>query len=110
MSDPRVDEQFLFSDVAYGPPGGEGDDWNVRPELVFRNQDPWPFRGDVFLTLNADPVYRMETGIANGSNEFIEKVAPADAHSFDTRQHEGKDPLSRFQEAFQAPSVTDKLS
>jgi hypothetical protein len=32
-----------------------------------------------------DPVDRMETRISNGSNELIEKVVPADAHSFNTR-------------------------
>jgi len=85
MPDSRVDEEFLLSDIAYGPPGGKSHDGDIRPELVFGNQDPWPLRWNILLPLNVDPVDRMETSICNGSNGFIEKISPANAHSFNTR-------------------------
>ena len=85
MPDSRVDEKFLFSDIAYGPPGGESHDGDIRPELVFGNQDPWPLRWNVLVALNVDPVYRMETRVTDSSNELIKKVAPADVHGFHTR-------------------------
>ena len=85
MPDPRVDEEFLFSDIAYGPPGGKSHDGDIRPELVFGDQDPRPLQWNVFPALNVDPVDRIETRITDGSNELIEKVAPVDGHSFSTR-------------------------
>lgn len=85
MPYPRVDEEFFFSDIAYGPPGRESHDGDIRPELMFGNQYPWPLRWNVLVASNVDPVDRMETRITDSSNEFIEKVAPADVQSFHTR-------------------------
>ena len=86
MPNSRVDEELLFSDVAYGPPGGETHKGDIRPELVFGNQYARPLRGNVFPALNVDPIDRMEKRITNGSDEPIEKVAPANAHSFNPGQ------------------------
>ena len=86
MPDHRVDKEFPFRNIANGSPGGQSHDGNILPKLVFWDQDARPFRRDVFLTLNADPVNRMKTEKPNRSNEFIEEIAPADAHSFNTRR------------------------
>ncbi len=85
MPDSGVDEEFLFGDIAQGPPGGQSHNGDIRPELVFGNQDPRPLRRNVLPALIMDPVDRVETRITNGSNEFIEGVAPVEAHSFSTR-------------------------
>lgn len=88
MADPRVDEEFMFGNVAYGSPGGQGHNGDIRPELVFGDQYPRPLRWKVFPALDADPVDGMKTGIPDSSNELIKKITPADVQPPQTRWSE----------------------
>lgn len=84
MANHGIDEEFLLGNEIQRFLSSQANDGGVRPELMFRQEDPGAIHGDFFLAVHLQTVNRVQTGMANDLDDSVEQIVSAKAqfHSF----------------------------
>jgi hypothetical protein len=78
MGNARLFKKFLFGNVVKRPQRRDSDDWDIRPKLVFGEDDTRPSVGEMFPALDLQAVDQSKAGISEIIDTSVNDVRSSD--------------------------------
>ncbi len=85
MGNAPLFKKFLFGNVVKRPQRRDSDDWDIRPKLVFGEDDTRPSGGEMFPALDLQAIDESKTGISDIIDESVNDVRSSDFQEIPSR-------------------------